>query len=166
MFAPKKPGFAHPCSLFRCFHYSFVRFSDPHCNDLLFDYQQLGINPETGTPPIITGKDTGITGLAYLSPLLYNLIPVSNTKDSVKLPFNLKLYHVHSKLLYIGGSKTELRKPNDIRKPNILNFNFLMVGFSNHHSKTELSKTAALAQIVLFNIKKKLFPGTESPKIR
>ena len=30
----------------------------------LFTYKQLGITPDTGTPPITTGKDTRITGLA------------------------------------------------------------------------------------------------------
>ena len=30
-------------------------------------YKQLGIAPGTGTPPITASKDTGFTGLAYIS---------------------------------------------------------------------------------------------------
>ena len=35
-------------------------------NGILFTYNQLGIVSETGTPPIISDKNIGITGLAYI----------------------------------------------------------------------------------------------------
>ena len=35
-------------------------------NDLLFIFQRFGIVPDTGTPPIIAGKDTRIKVLTYV----------------------------------------------------------------------------------------------------
>ena len=59
-------------------------------------------------------------------------LPTSN-----ELSKNRDLFQVFA---YSGGSKTELGKPNTIRKPNVLKFGFRMVRFSNHHSKSEHSK--------------------------